>query len=64
MLSDTFAGIAPASVPMFVVMQVVGGAVAIAVVHVLYPTVGAAAADVVVPHPPSGPNISEEVRHG
>ena len=51
MLSNTFAGIAPSSVPMFVVMQLVGGAVAVAVVHVLYPTVGAAAADVVVPHP-------------
>ena len=50
-LSDTFAGIAPSSVPMFIVMQVVGGAAAVAVVHVLYSTIGDAAADVVVPHP-------------
>ncbi len=36
-LSDTFAGIAPSSVPMFVVMQLVGGAIALATVKVLYP---------------------------
>ena len=53
MLSNTFAGIAPTSVPMFVVMQLVGGAAAVAAAYVLYPTVGAAAADVVVPHPQS-----------
>lgn len=37
MLSDTFAGIAPASVPMFVLMQLVGGAVAVLLVRTLYP---------------------------
>jgi glycerol uptake facilitator-like aquaporin len=37
MFSDTFAGIAPASAPMFVLMQLVGGAVAAGLVHVLYP---------------------------
>jgi glycerol uptake facilitator-like aquaporin len=51
MLSDTFAGIAPASVPMFVLMQLAGGAVAVAVVVFLFPTVGAVAGDVVLPHP-------------
>ncbi|MDQ1747222.1 MAG: hypothetical protein QOD07_1485 [Frankiaceae bacterium] len=50
MLSNTFAGIAPASVPMFVVMQLAGGAAAVGVVHLLYPSVGTAAVDVVVPH--------------
>ena len=51
MFSDTFAGIAPASVPGFVVAQLVGGLVAIGVVRALYPDVGpAAAAAVVVPH--------------
>ena len=51
MFSDTFAGIAPASVPGFVVAQLVGGAVAFAVVRALYPDVGPAeAAEVVVPH--------------
>ena len=48
-LSDTFAGIAPASVPMFLVAQLVGSALAVAVVAVLYPTVAAVAEDVVVP---------------
>jgi arsenate reductase len=47
--SDTFAGIAPASVPGFVVAQLVGGVVAIVIVRVLYPDLGPAhAADVVV----------------
>jgi arsenate reductase len=50
MLSNTFAGIAPSSVPMFIVMQVLGGAAAVAVVHVLYPDAREVAADVVVPH--------------
>jgi glycerol uptake facilitator-like aquaporin len=36
-LSDTFAGIAPASAPMFVLMQVVGGLLALALVRLLYP---------------------------
>jgi arsenate reductase len=49
--SDTFAGIAPASVPGFAVAQLLGGAVAILVVRALYPDVTAAdAAQVVVPH--------------
>ena len=51
MFSDTFAGIAPASVPSFVVAQLVGGLVAIAAIRTLYPDVTPAeAADVVVPH--------------
>ncbi|MGB7685605.1 MAG: MIP/aquaporin family protein [Solirubrobacterales bacterium] len=37
MLSDTFAGIAPASVPAFVIAQLVGGVVALGVVRSLYP---------------------------
>lgn len=36
-LSDTFAGIAPSSAPMFVVMQLLGGALGLAAVLVLYP---------------------------
>ena len=51
MFSNTFAGIAPASVPGFVVAQLVGGAVAIAVLRVLYPDVTPEeAAEVVLPH--------------
>ena len=36
-LSDTFAGIAPSSAPMFIVMQLVGAAVAYALIRVLFP---------------------------
>ena len=36
-LSDTFAGIEPSSAPMFVLMQVVGVGVAVALVQVLFP---------------------------
>ena len=36
-LSDSFAGIAPGSVAMFIAMQVLGGAIAVALVRVLYP---------------------------
>ena len=51
MFSDTFAGIAPASVPGFAAAQLAGGAIAIAVIRALYPDVTpAVAADVVVPH--------------
>ena len=37
MLSDTFAGIAPTSVPMFLVAQVGGGLLGLALVHLLFP---------------------------
>lgn len=37
MLSDTFAGIAPTSVPAFVLMQLLGGALAVGAVRLLYP---------------------------
>lgn len=36
-LSDTFAGIAPASVPMFIAMQLIGTAIAFGLVRLLYP---------------------------
>jgi glycerol uptake facilitator-like aquaporin len=50
MLSATFAGIAPASVPAFIVAQVIGGVLAVLVIKTLYPGVTAAqAADVTVP---------------
>jgi hypothetical protein len=37
MFSDTFAGIAPASVPAFVVAQLAGAAAAVGIVRTLYP---------------------------
>jgi glycerol uptake facilitator-like aquaporin len=39
-LSDTFAGIAPSSVPMFLLMQLVGGALSVGVIRMLYPRAG------------------------
>jgi len=50
-LSDTFAGIAPSSVPAFVVAQLLGGALGVAAVVLLYPSAAVTADDVVVPHP-------------
>jgi arsenate reductase len=48
MFSNTFAGIAPASVPGFVVAELIGGAAAVLVLRVLYPHVTAAEAGAVV----------------
>ncbi len=51
MFSNTFAGIAPASVPGYVVAQLIGGGLAIALIRVLYPDITPAeAADAVMPH--------------
>lgn len=51
MFSDTFAGIDPGSVPWFIAAQIVGAGLAVALVRYLFPGVGKAADDVVVPHP-------------
>jgi glycerol uptake facilitator-like aquaporin len=48
--TDAITGIAPASVLAFILMQLIGAAVAVATVLVLYPDVAVAADDVVVPH--------------
>jgi arsenate reductase len=49
--SDTFAGIAPASVPGFIAAQLVGGAVAIGLIRTLYPDITPdEAAEVMLPH--------------
>jgi glycerol uptake facilitator-like aquaporin len=51
MFSDTFAGIAPAAAPAFVLAQLAGGAAAVAAVRALYPDVGQTEArEVVVAH--------------
>ena len=51
MFSNTFAGIAPASAPGFVVAQLFGGCLAVIAIRALYPDVTPAqAAEVVVPH--------------
>ncbi|MDT4937453.1 MAG: hypothetical protein QOG80_1124 [Pseudonocardiales bacterium] len=50
MFSNTFAGIAPASVLGFVAMQLIGAAVGVLIVLVLYPDTSRAADAVVIPH--------------
>ena len=52
MFSDTFAGIAPASAPGFIVAQIVGGLLGLALVVTLYPDAARSTEDVVVPHHP------------
>jgi arsenate reductase len=50
-LSNTFAGIAPASAPAFIIAQLAGAALAIGLLRVLYPPLPAQdAAEVTVPH--------------
>lgn len=49
MFSDTFAGIQPASVPLFLVAQLVAVGVAIVLVRALYPNISEVADRVVVP---------------
>lgn len=59
MFSDTFAGIAPAAAPLFIATQLVGGAVAVLLIRVLYPNSPAPADDcvdeAVLPHPVAEP---------
>ena len=51
MFSDTFAGIAPSSVPAFIAAQIIGGALAVVVIRALYPRfTPAQAADILFPH--------------
>jgi glycerol uptake facilitator-like aquaporin len=50
-LSDTFAGIAPASVPAFVLAQLLGAGLGGMLVLTLYPDVAGSADNAVVPHP-------------
>lgn len=50
MFSDTFAGIRPSSAPAFVAAQLVGAALAVAAIRVLYPHLDDVAEDIVVPH--------------
>ncbi|TDW71094.1 aquaporin [Kribbella pratensis] len=48
--SDTFAGIAPGSVPGFIAFQILGAILGTAAIAVLYPDAGKAADDVATPH--------------
>jgi glycerol uptake facilitator-like aquaporin len=63
MFSNTFAGIAPSSVPSFIGAQIIGGALAVGVIKALYPHVTPAeAADVIVPRHPDGAHSPAEGR--
>jgi len=51
MFSDTFAGIAPSSVPSFIAAQILGGILAAGIIKALYPAITPAdAADIIFPH--------------
>ncbi len=51
MFSDSFAGIAPTSVPPFIAAEIIGGALAVLVIKALYPRLTPAqAADILFPH--------------
>jgi glycerol uptake facilitator-like aquaporin len=67
MFSDTFAGIAPASVPAFVAVQLLGGAVAIVVIRTLYPDLTPEeATEIMLPHnarPSSGAALTADSGH-
>ena len=63
MFSDTFAGIAPTSVPLFIAAQLVGAAVGVGLVLLLYPDAAAAADDVVVPHTTDSSPEGRDRRH-
>lgn len=58
-LSDTFAGIAPASAPAFVGCQLVGALLAAGLVRLLYPNVGQVTDRVAVPSQPVVPVVEE-----
>jgi arsenate reductase len=59
-LSNTFAGIAPSSAPMFIVMQIAGGLLAVVGAWLWYP--GLHADDMVVPHDAKSEMASSDAR--
>jgi len=62
MFSNTFAGIAPSSVPGFIAAQIVGGFAAVGLLRVLYPDVTPEeAAEVMLPHNDQNPDPALKV---
>jgi glycerol uptake facilitator-like aquaporin len=65
MFSDTFAGIAPSSVPSFISAQILGGVVAFGLIRGLYPGLTSAqAADAVQPHHLSADPVEQHPSKG
>ena len=62
MFSDTFAGIDPASAPGFIVAQIIGALIGLALIVALYPDAAANADDVVVPHQHSAHHVDVDQR--
>jgi glycerol uptake facilitator-like aquaporin len=60
MLSDTFVGIAPTSVLPFIVAQIVGALIGLALVVMLYPDAAETADQAVIPHEHHPPNRGSE----
>ena len=61
MLSDSFAGIAPSSAPVFIAAQACGGVAGLLLVRFLYPALTPAqAANAVVPHDADGPRAGRD----
>jgi glycerol uptake facilitator-like aquaporin len=58
-ISNTFAGIKPSSAPAFIGFQLVGAALAIGAIRVLYPHMAESAADVLLPHAGPAPTSSQ-----
>lgn len=54
--SDTFAGIAPAAVPGFIVAQLIGAALGLGLLLILFPAAASAADDVLLPHDSAAPS--------
>ncbi len=57
MFTDTFAGIAPSSVPLFIGCQIIGAGVGLGLVVVLYPDAADSADDAVTPHSSRRPTL-------
>jgi arsenate reductase len=59
MLSNTFTGIAPSSAPAFIAFEVVGAALAVGVIRILYPSVADIAGELIVPHYDTDGEVTE-----
>ena len=64
MFSDTFAGIAPSSVPRFIAAQILGGVLAAGIIKALYPAITPTeAAEIIVPHHERAGRTADRAAH-